>query len=164
MPLSLLRTPVLVLPLFCTPSPFFFSFILLSHNTPDTLFRFFHPLCTQWVTSTSSSQSSANVDPGCVNVFTLFNVSPCNWISASWCSLHPTYSYFLLQIFNPCSSIAVLHSSSFRSTWSLLVLHNTMSSANNIHQGAALLCPVPSHPGSCQTGRGSVRILGVVRL
>ena len=41
-------------------------------------------------------------------------------------------------IFNPCSSIALLHSSSFLSTWSLLVLHSTISSTNSIHQGAAL--------------------------
>ena len=63
--------------------PLIFMFILLSHNTPDTLFQFFHPLCTRWVTSASSSPSSDNVDPRYVNVFTLFNGSPCNWISAS---------------------------------------------------------------------------------
>ena len=28
--------------------PLIFMFILLSHNTPDTLFQFFHPLCTRW--------------------------------------------------------------------------------------------------------------------
>ena len=60
-----------------------FTFILLSHNTPDTIFQFFLPLCTRWVTSASSSPSSANVDPRYVNVFTLFTISPCNWISAS---------------------------------------------------------------------------------
>ena len=118
-------------------------FILLSHNTPDTLFQFFHPLCTRWVTSASSSPSSANVDPRYVDVFTLFNGSPCNWISASWCSLHPKYSVFLLLIFNPRSSIAVLHSSSFLSTWSLLVLHSRISSANSIHQGGCSLMPRP---------------------
>ena len=63
--------------------PLIFTFILLSHNTPDTLFQFFHPLWTRWVTSASSSPSTANVDPWYVNVFTLFNVSPCDWISAS---------------------------------------------------------------------------------
>ena len=63
--------------------PLIFVFIILSHNTLDTLFQFFHPLCTRRVTSASSSPSSANVDPRYVNVFTLFNGSPCNWISAS---------------------------------------------------------------------------------
>ena len=35
-------------------------------------------------------------------------------------------------------SITLLHSSSFLSTWSLPVLHSKISSANSIHQGAAL--------------------------
>ena len=39
-----------------------FTFILMSHNTPDTLFQLFHPLCTLWVTSASSSPFSAKVD------------------------------------------------------------------------------------------------------
>ena len=71
--------------------PLIFMFILLSHNTPVTLFQFFHPLCTRWVTSASSSPSSAKVDPRYVNVCTLFTASPCKWISVSWCSLHPKY-------------------------------------------------------------------------
>ena len=96
--------------------PLIFTFILLSHNTPDTLFQLFHPLCTPWVTFAPSYPSSANVDPRYVNVFTLFTVSPCKWISASWCSLHPKYSVFILIIFNPRSSISRLHSSSFLST------------------------------------------------
>ena len=44
---------------------------------------FFQPLCTLWVTSASSSPSSANVDPMHMNVFTLFNklitVSQSKW-------------------------------------------------------------------------------------
>ena len=67
--MSLPRTSVLVLPLSCN-LPLIFTFILL-HNTPYTLFLFFHPLCTRRVTSASSSPSSANVDPRYVNVFTL---------------------------------------------------------------------------------------------
>ena len=63
--------------------PLIFTFILLSHNTPDTLFQVFHPICTRWVTSASNSPSCANVDPRYVNVFTLFYVSPCNCIYAS---------------------------------------------------------------------------------
>ena len=62
--------------------PLIVTFILLSQKTPDTLFRFFHPLYTLWVTSASSSPSSAYVDTMYVNVFTLFTVSPCKWISA----------------------------------------------------------------------------------
>ena len=104
-----------------------FLFIFLSHITPDTLSQLFHSLCTMWVTSASSSPSSANVDPRYVNAFTLFTVSPCKWISASWCR----------------SSIALLHSSSFLSTCSLLVLHSTMSSANSIHHGGCSLMPRP---------------------
>ena len=115
-----------------------------SHNTSDTLFQFFHPLCTMWVTSASSSPSSTNVDPMYVNVFTLFTVSPCNWIYASWCPLHPKYSVFLLLIFYPRSSIALLHSSSFLSKFSILVLHSTISSANSIHRRGCSLMPRPS--------------------
>ena len=55
----------------------------VAQYTPDTLFPFFHPICTLWVTSASSYPSSANVDTRYVNVFTLFNPSPCKWISAS---------------------------------------------------------------------------------
>ena len=43
--------------------PLIVTFIFLSHNTTDTFFPFFHPLCTLWVTSACSSPSSANVDP-----------------------------------------------------------------------------------------------------
>ena len=42
-------------------------------------------------------------------------------------------------IFNPRSSIDLLHSSSFLSACSLVVLHCTISSANNIHQGGCSL-------------------------
>ena len=99
--------------------------------------------------------------PRCVNVFTFFNVSPCTWISAYWCSLHPKYLVFFLPIFKPRSSSALLHSSIILCTSSPLVglLHNTMSSAKAYTEGTALWCPVPSHSLSCQTGRGSVRIL-----
>ena len=45
-----------------------FTFIFLSHNTPDTLFQFFHPICPMWVTSASSSPSSANVFSGLLSV------------------------------------------------------------------------------------------------
>ena len=143
--MSLPRTLVLILPLFCRAYtfPLIFTFILLSHNTLDTLFQFFHPLCTRWVTSASSYPSSTNVDPRYVNVFTLFTVCHWKWISASWCSSHPKYSVFLLLIFNPRSSIALLHSSSFLSTWSFLVLHNMVSSANSIHQGCCSVMPRP---------------------
>ena len=88
-----------------------------------------------------------------ISGFIIFTVSPCKWISASWCPLHPNYSVFLLLIFYPRSSIALIRSSNFLSTGSLLVLHSTMSSAN---------MPRPiTYPVSCQTGRGSVRILHV---
>ena len=62
--------------------PLIVTFILLSHNTPCTLFQLFLLLCTMWVTSASRTPSSANVDSRYVNVFTLFNVSPCKWSSA----------------------------------------------------------------------------------
>ena len=63
--------------------PLIFTFILLSDNTPYTLFQFFILLCTLlWVTSASSYPSSVNVDSRYVNVITLFTVSSCNWIYA----------------------------------------------------------------------------------
>ena len=37
--------------------PLVFTFISLSDNTPDTIYQFFHPLCTLWLTSASSSPS-----------------------------------------------------------------------------------------------------------
>ena len=63
--------------------PLIFTFIFLSHKPPDTLFQFFHPLCTRCVNSAFIAPSSANVDPMYVNVFTLFTASRCKWISAS---------------------------------------------------------------------------------
>ena len=105
--------------------PLTFTFIFMSHNTPDTLVQFFHPLCTQWATSASSFPSSENVDPMYV-VFTRFTVSPSKWISSSCCSLHPMYSVFVLLIFNPRSSVALLHLSCFLSACSMLVLHSTI--------------------------------------
>ena len=60
MSVSLPHTVVPVLPL---SFPTIFTFIFLSHNTPDTLFQFFHPLCTLWLTSASSSPSSTNDCP-----------------------------------------------------------------------------------------------------
>ena len=55
----------------------------------------------------------------------------------------PTYSVFFLLIFNPRSSIALFHSSSFLPTCSLLALHNTISSANSTHKGGCSLMPRP---------------------
>ena len=52
-------------------SPLVFTFIFLSHNTPATLYQFFHPLCTLWVTSGPRYPSSATIDPTFVNIFTL---------------------------------------------------------------------------------------------
>ena len=89
-PMSLPRTISAGLNTVVYTFPLIFTFIFLSHNTPDILFQYFHPLCTLWGTSPSSSLSSINIDPSYVNVFTLFAVSPCKWISASWCSLHLT--------------------------------------------------------------------------
>ena len=54
------------------------SFSVTQHCTHS----FFHPLSTRWVTSAASSPSSANVDPRYyLNVFTLFTVSSCKWVS-----------------------------------------------------------------------------------
>ena len=122
-----------------------FKFIFLSHNTPDTLFQFFHPLCTMWVTSASSSPSSGNVDPTYANAFNLFTLSfrfsKC--ISAFWCSAHPGYSVFFLLIFNHRSPIALLNFASVLSTCTLLVPRNTVSSANSVYQGGCSLMPHP---------------------
>ena len=115
--------------------PLILTFILLSHSTPDTCFRFLHPLWTLWLTSASSSPSSASVDPRYLNVFTLFTSSPSSRITRSYCSLLLQHSVFFLLIFSPRSSIAFLHSSSFLSTSYLLVLHSTMPSANSMHHG-----------------------------
>ena len=61
--------------------PVIFTLIILLHNTPDNLFQLFYALCTLWVTSASSSPSSANVGLIYVNVVTVFTVSTCKWIS-----------------------------------------------------------------------------------
>ena len=107
-------------------------------------------------------QNPVNVDPTHVKIFTIFTVSPCRWISASWCSRYPKYSVVFHQlIFNPRSSTALLHSSSLLSTCSLLVLQTTMSSANSVHQMGCCLMPSPSQLVSCQTGRYSVMIIGL---
>ena len=39
----------------------------------------------------------------CECLYSLSTVSPCTWISAYWCSLHPNYSVFFPLIFNPSS-------------------------------------------------------------
>ena len=54
--------------------PLIFTFIFLSHNTPDTLFQFFHLLCTLWVTPAFSSPSPSKVNPRFFNIFTLFTL------------------------------------------------------------------------------------------
>ena len=129
--------------------PLIFTFIFLSHNTPDTLFQFFHPLCTLWVTSESSSPSSViNVDPRYANVFTLFTVSPNKWISASLCLLHPKYSVFF-QLHGLQSSL--LHCSSpfnklpFYMLSSSTAQHYCIPSANSILIPRGLLFVAPSH-------------------
>ena len=115
--------------------PLIFAFIFRSHNTPDTLFQFFHPLCTLWVTSASSSPSSVNVDPRYANVFSLFIVSPYKRISASLCSLHPKYSVFfqlhglqssLLHCSSPCIKLP------FYMLSSSTAQHYCIPSANSI--------------------------------
>ena len=68
------------------------------------------------------------------------------WIFTSRCSLHCKYSVIFLLIFNPRSSIDLLHSSSFLSACSLVVLHCTISSANNIHQGGCSLLTGKDEP------------------
>ena len=65
-------------------------------------------------------------------------------VTRSCCSLLLQHSVFFLLIFSPRSSIAFLHSSSFLSTSPLMVLHSTMSSAKNMHQGGCSLMPRPS--------------------
>ena len=101
-------TSVLVLPLFCN-----LPIDLHVHSHVAQLSRHSLPVLPPALrsvgASASSSPSSANVDPMYVNVFTSFTVSPCKRISASWCSLHPKYSVFLIRIFNPRSSVALLH-------------------------------------------------------
>ena len=99
--------------------PLILTFIILSHNTPDTLFQFFHQLCTLWVTSASSSPSSANVDPKICSLSLLS--LPVNGYLRRRRDVHFTphiNSVFFLLIFNPLSAIALLHSSSFLSTCS----------------------------------------------
>ena len=123
MSMSLPRTPVPVLPLSCIPSPW--------------RSRSFLCLATLHILSSSYSTAQHSVGDFRIQfpvlrqrwshvVFTLFTVSPCKWISLSCCSLHPMYSVFVLLIFNPRSSVALLHLSCFLSTCSMLVLHSTI--------------------------------------
>ncbi|XP_013785550.1 uncharacterized protein LOC106469594 [Limulus polyphemus] len=58
--------------------------------------------------------------------------------------LKTIYSVFSLLTLSPLSSIALLHLSSFCSTPSLVVSMRTMSSANNMSQGAGSMIPWPS--------------------
>ena len=58
----------------------------------------------------------------------------------------PNYSVVLLLIFNPRSSDALHHSSSFISTCSILGIRSTISSTNSIHQWGCSLMPRPITP------------------
>ena len=65
------------------------------------------------------------------------------------------YSFLSVDIHPPPPRL------SFISTSSLLVLHNTMSSANTCTTGIDLLSRRPTHPYSWPKGMGSLNILGV---
>ena len=81
-----------------------------------------------------------------------------NWVNNLYTTLCAVIRHcvdvFFLFIFSPLLPITLLHSSSFCSTFSLLVLLNTMSSANSMHHGGHLLCFGPSRPLSARIGRG----------
>ena len=111
----------------------------------QTLFGFFHPLCTLWVTSAYRSPSSANVDPRYVKVFTLFTVSHCKWISVSWCSLHLNTIFSILStklqssLFHCSSSFPKLP---FYMVSSSTAQHNIVCKQ---HTPRRLLFDAPSH-------------------
>ncbi len=71
-----------------------FKLIILDRNNLDTLYQFFHTLCTLWLISASIYQSSANVDPIYFYVFTILAISPCKCISTYWCPSQHKYSVF----------------------------------------------------------------------
>ena len=138
--MSLPRTSVLVLPLFCTPSPWSSR----SFSCRTTLLN---------LSSSSSTRSALSgwlphpdLHPPPMSI-------PGMWMSSlSLLSLHvtgslhldvhctPSIQVFLLIIFNPCSSIALLHSSSFLSTWSVLAAQHDIVCKQCTPRGAALWC------------------------
>ena len=103
------------------------------HNHIETKYRY---------TNHNSSNNTADKGKTLQIQFTLSKFSPCRLISEfpsnfqSPLNLRYTGLFLLISSpLPPCLLIALIHSSSLFSTSSLLVLHNTMSSAYNTHHG-----------------------------
>ena len=124
--------------------PLTLGFILLSHNTLVMFLQFFQLLCILCDISASYSPSSDTVDPRYLNLSYLFKASPCNLTSKSPSSQNFMYSAFFLLILKPLTSKALLQFSAVCSASSRLVLHRTISSANNMHHGASYFTPSPN--------------------